>query len=156
LNFKQGDAVPTLTQNVRDISGVADNDVWIFFSEAIRVSILGPRLITTRQVRVTPVGGIVSVNLEPGPAVVSFAGRVYGFTVPEIDSQIWPLISDEPLEPGEGSGSISLTDSGTGLFILGLGAGVTLTDDGTGLFTISAGGSATLTDDGTGLFSIGP
>jgi hypothetical protein len=149
--------VPTLTQNVRDISGVADNDVWIFFSEAFRVSIIGPRLITTRQVRVVPVSGVLSVDLVPGPAVVSFAGRVYGFTVPEIDSEIWPLISGEPPEPGGGgSSSISLTDDGTGLFVLGAGAGVTLTDDGTGLFTATPGGSATLTDDGTGLFSIGP
>jgi hypothetical protein len=148
--------VTTLTQNVRDISGVPDNDVWIFFSEAIRESILGPRLVTTRQVRVTPVGGVVSVDLEPGPALVSFAGRVYGFTVPEIDSEVWPLISGEPADPGSGSSSISLTDDGTGLFVLGPGAGVTLTDDGTGLFTATPGGSATLTDDGTGLFSIGP
>lgn len=146
--------MPRLIQNVRDISGVSDNDPWIFFSESIRESEAGPWLITTDQVRVIPVNGVVSVDLLPGPAVVSFAGEIYGFTVPEVDSQIWPLIQGLPPTGGV---YLNLTDDGTGLLILGTdGIGITLTDDGTGLIAINVGGSATLTDDGTGLFLIGP
>lgn len=143
-----------LTQNVEDVTGSPDDDEWIFYADGVRLAPGGHQLISTTRVRVLPVNGFLTVDLVPGPAVVSFAGEVYRFTVPDYDSEIWPLISGDPAEPGEPT--LTLTDDGTGEFIIGYGGiGLTLVYVGNGEYTIAVGGSATLADDGTGLFSVG-
>lgn len=83
----------TITQNLTDIAGVDDNSpVW--FSQALypRVAEDGSTMITTRRVSVTPVSGVLTVELEPGPARVQIGQRHYDITVPDIDATLWPLI----------------------------------------------------------------
>lgn len=83
----------TITQNLTDIAGVDDNSpVW--FSQYLdpRVGEDGSTMITTRRVSVTPVSGVLTVELEPGPARVQIGQRHYDITVPDIDATLWPLI----------------------------------------------------------------
>lgn len=83
----------TITQNIDDIAGVDDNTSWTFYTQEIRSSDSGDSIITTKRVRVYPVAGVLTAELDPGPAVVLAAdGKTYPFTVPEGDSTLWPLI----------------------------------------------------------------
>lgn len=83
----------TITQDVNDIAGVDDNTSWTFYTQAIRESDAGDAIISAKKVRKYPVAGVLTVELDPGPAVVLAAdGKHYPFTVPDTDSQLWPLI----------------------------------------------------------------
>jgi hypothetical protein len=83
----------TITQDVRDIVGMDDNTSWTFYVKEIRQSGTDDAIISTRKDRKYPVDGILTVELDPGPAVVIAAdGNHYPFTVPDEDSRLWPLI----------------------------------------------------------------
>lgn len=81
----------TITQNVRDIAGVSDN-AWWRFSTVLREGSDEASIVTGRVVTVKPVAGVLTVELDPGPAIVKFANQTYVFTVPEGDSDLWSLI----------------------------------------------------------------
>lgn len=80
----------TITQNVRDITGASDSAMW-WFSSPLR-AIDGEGVITQREIPVRAVDGVLTVELEPGPATVRFANVTYAFTVPDVDAELWPLI----------------------------------------------------------------
>jgi hypothetical protein len=86
--------VTTITQDISDIAGVDDNTSWTFYTPELRESGDGSGdIISTKKVRKYPVAGVLTVELDPGPAVVIAAdGKHYPFTVPEEDSELWPLI----------------------------------------------------------------
>lgn len=81
----------TITQNVHDIGGVADTAPWRF-SSVLREGSDDNSIVTGRVVTVTPVAGVLTVELDPGPAIVSVGERMFSFTVPETDSDLWSLI----------------------------------------------------------------
>ena len=83
----------TITQNMTDIAGVADNDV-VWFSQATdpRPAEDGSTMITTRRISAKPVAGVLTVQLETGPAVVELRGRRYPILVPDIDGPLLPLV----------------------------------------------------------------
>ena len=81
----------TITQNVRDITGVSDTSSWRF-SSVLREGSDENSIVTSRIVTVTPVAGVLTVELDPGPAIVSIGDRVFSFTVPDTDSDLWSLI----------------------------------------------------------------
>ena len=81
----------TITQNVHDISGVPDTASWRF-SSVLREGSDDNSIVTSRAVTVTPVAGVLTVELDPGPAIVSVGERMFSFTVPETDSDLWSLI----------------------------------------------------------------
>jgi hypothetical protein len=84
--------VTTITQNITDIAGANDNTSWTFYTEPIRQ--YGTAVITTKKVRKYPVAGVLTVVLDPGPAVVIAPdGKKYPFTVPSADSDLWTLIA---------------------------------------------------------------
>ena len=83
--------MPTLTGKVIDITGFGDNDP-IFFSSLLRVSSDNESLITTKQVRVEPVQGLISLNIEQGPALVVFGNQRFAFSMPDHDAELRPLI----------------------------------------------------------------
>jgi hypothetical protein len=93
--------LPTITQNVADIAGFPDNSAWVFFTEQIRESSDGTAIITTDRIRVAPVDGVLTVDLEPGPAVAVSKALQYHFVVPDVDSDLWSLIESyvEPDTP---------------------------------------------------------
>jgi hypothetical protein len=83
----------TITQNMTDIAGIADNTV-VWFSQ-----VGDPRqgeddsiMITTRRVGFTPVNGVLTATAEPGPALVEIGARRYPIVVPDADAMLWPLI----------------------------------------------------------------
>jgi formaldehyde-activating enzyme involved in methanogenesis len=84
--------VTTITQNVADIAGVDDNTSWTFYTPQIRQ--YGAAIVTPKKVRKYPVAGVLTVVLDPGPAVVVAPdGNRYPFTVPGADSDLWTLIA---------------------------------------------------------------
>lgn len=77
----------TITQPVHDVTGSPDNSAWTFSS------VLRGSIVTTKTVDVLPVAGVLTVELEPGPATVSHGGTTYHFEVPDTDSDLWSLIA---------------------------------------------------------------
>jgi len=83
----------TITEVVASIDGAQDNRQWIFFTQEIRESADGSEIITTTKVQKKPVGGVLTVELDPGPAVVVPPnGKSYNFIVPNSPSDLWSLI----------------------------------------------------------------
>lgn len=83
--------MPTITATVDDVTGVSDNTPWVFAS-VLREGTDGA-IITGKKVPVTPVNGVVTVELDPGFAVVTFGGKSYTIVVPSTDADLWDLIS---------------------------------------------------------------
>lgn len=83
----------TITQNMKDIAGVPDSGI-VWFSQAgdPRSAEDASVMITTRRVSFTPVEGVLTATLEPGPAMVEIGARRYAIVVPDIDGMLWPLI----------------------------------------------------------------
>lgn len=93
----------TITQNIRDIAGVDDNSV-VWFSQHghPRPAEDGVTMISTRRVSAKPVGGVLTVQLEPGPCVVEMGARSYEILVPDVDGPLLPLILNGLPEPPPG------------------------------------------------------
>lgn len=85
----------TITQDLADIAGVADNDTFVFRSPVTRLAEDGTTVIGTRPKRVTPVAGVLTVELEPGPCQVSWNRGIdsLNITIPGTDSDLWTLIA---------------------------------------------------------------
>jgi hypothetical protein len=86
--------VTTITQSdIATITGMDDETSWTFYTPAIRESGDGDGIITPKKDRKYPAAGVLTVELDPGPAVVIAPdGKHYPFTVPGADTTLWPLI----------------------------------------------------------------
>ncbi|MBF6515505.1 hypothetical protein IU421_14625 [Nocardia cyriacigeorgica] len=93
----------TITQDITDIAGIDDNSVlWFYQQDHPRVADDGMTMISTRRVSATPVDGTLTIELEPGPAVVQIGLRTYEIQVPDLDGTLWPLIeAGLPVPPAE-------------------------------------------------------
>ncbi|WZB39065.1 minor tail protein [Mycobacterium phage Squee] len=80
----------TITADVRDVTGQPDNQQWVF-STVLRQQ--DGSILTQKQVRVNPVDGALSVELEPGFAIVVYGEYRWFIEVPELDAELWPLIA---------------------------------------------------------------
>lgn len=79
----------TVTATTKDTAGEPDNTEWVFVSELRGAD---GEIITTRPRTVRPVAGQLTVQLEPGPTIVQFAGRKLTILVPDEDADLWDLI----------------------------------------------------------------
>lgn len=75
---------------VTDVTGRPDNSPWRFMS-VLREGSDGS-VITTRDQTVSPVGGVLTVQLDPGFAYVEFGEFRWGVQVPDHPGQLWDLI----------------------------------------------------------------
>jgi hypothetical protein len=84
-----------ISEPVANIAGLdAGTDV-VFFLEEPRVQTSGYGIITTTQVPVRPVAGVLTTpNLKPGVAKVKIGMHVYRITIPDSAEAValWPLI----------------------------------------------------------------
>lgn len=69
-----------VTQKLTNIAGVSRVTPVHFTSPAVRTS--GTNLVTEDVQVVNPVNGVITVDLQPGPASVMLSGREFAFTVP--------------------------------------------------------------------------
>ena len=95
----------TITQTIRDIAGISDNaPVFFYQHEHPRAAEDGVTMVSTRRTSAKPVAGVLTVQLEPGPARVELGGRTYSILVPDIDATLLPLILQGlPAPPPPGS-----------------------------------------------------
>ncbi|MEW1933130.1 hypothetical protein AB0362_13155 [Rhodococcus sp. NPDC079359] len=69
-----------VTQKLTNIAGVSRVTPVHFTSPAVRTA--GANLVTEDVQVVKPVNGVITVDLQPGPASVMLSGREFAFTVP--------------------------------------------------------------------------
>lgn len=81
----------TITGDVQDVTGVADNDIPWSFASVIRFADDGA-VITEKPRQIRPVGGKLTVDLEPGYAVVSYGTKNWQVTVPDANTTLKALI----------------------------------------------------------------
>ncbi|QAY03702.1 minor tail protein [Mycobacterium phage Petp2012] len=93
----------TITADVRDVTGQPDNQQWVF-STVLRQQ--DGSIITQKQVRVNPVDGALSVELEPGFAIVVYGEYRWFIEVPETDAGLWPLIATSVAVPPDTSAEL--------------------------------------------------
>lgn len=83
----------TITGLVTDVTGRPDNTRWHFTTpRAVRQSAAGG-IITARPRIVQPLDGEISVDLEPGQAVIEFGDETWTVTIPDTDADLWDVIS---------------------------------------------------------------
>ncbi|QQV92995.1 minor tail protein [Mycobacterium phage Gandalf20] len=93
----------TITADVRDVTGQPDNQQWVF-STVLRQQ--DGSILTQKQVRVNPVDGALSVELEPGFAIVVYGEYRWFIEVPEEDSPLWPLIASSVAFPPDSTADL--------------------------------------------------
>ncbi|AJA43580.1 hypothetical protein PBI_THOR_5 [Mycobacterium phage Thor] len=93
----------TITADVRDVTGQPDNQQWVF-STVLRQQ--DGSILTQKQVRVNPVDGALSVELEPGFAIVVYGEYRWFIEVPELDAELWPLIATSVAVPPDTSAEL--------------------------------------------------
>lgn len=82
----------TVTGRVQDVTGRPDNSLWTFAS-VLRGGSEDGVIVTTTPREVYPRAGLLTVELDPGIAVVKYSGRTWTVTVPHSDIALWDLIA---------------------------------------------------------------
>lgn len=83
----------TVTGTVRDVAGKPDRSKWVFTSVLRQSGDSGGSVVSTSRVIATPnVAGLLTVELDPGPVVVTYGNTTVAVTVPEDDADLWDLI----------------------------------------------------------------
>lgn len=89
----------TVTANLQDVAGIPDNASWVF-TTPLRGSDDGDAIVTTRKVRVKPVSGVLTVDLNPGYSEVLFAGQKFTIDVPDSGTpDLWELLAAAIVAP---------------------------------------------------------
>lgn len=83
----------TVTALVCDITGRPDNTQWHFTTPVVVRGGAGGIIVTKRRRSAQPLDGVVTVELEPGIAVVEFDGEEWTVEVPGSDADLWNLIA---------------------------------------------------------------
>lgn len=84
--------MPTITATVTDATGAPDDAPWVFQGE-LREGSTENSIVTPRRAYVRPFQGELSVDLEPGPVLVSHHPSHWVIEVPDEDADLWDLIS---------------------------------------------------------------
>lgn len=84
----------TVSGNVVDVLGRKDARDWKVRSAAYRAGPDGG-VVTTRPQLVSPVDGVFTVELEPGPTVFEGPdGQQWNVTVPDDDADLWDVLGE--------------------------------------------------------------
>lgn len=82
----------TITGEITDVTARKDSRPWRAWSPAYRQGPNG-EIITTTSQPIKVVGGVVTIELEPGPAVIENPdGQQYSVTIPDTDADLWDVI----------------------------------------------------------------
>ena len=84
-----------ISENVKDIAGLADNTKVVFYTNMPRENAAGDGIITPRRVTVTPNAGVLTTpQLDPGPAKVFYGTSSFDIVIPTSGTpvRLWPLI----------------------------------------------------------------
>lgn len=79
---------------VRDVTGRPDNTQWkVYTPNPVRSGEDDGSIITNRPRTIQPLDGAISVELEPGLAVVEFGADRWVVDIPEVDTPLWAIIA---------------------------------------------------------------
>lgn len=82
----------TVTGTVNNVAGEPDRSKWVFRSVLRESSVDGEIVSTGRQVVTPNTEGLLTVELDPGTAIVQYGNTTVIVTVPETDIGLWDLI----------------------------------------------------------------
>lgn len=83
----------TITGTINDVTARKDSRPWRVWSPVYRQG-PGGEIVTVTPQPVKVVAGVVTIKLEPGPAVIENPdGQRYTVTVPDEDADLWDIIS---------------------------------------------------------------
>jgi len=83
----------TITGSIADVTARKDSRPWRVWSPVYRQG-PGAEIITITGQPVKVVGGTVTIELEPGPAVIENPdGQRYSVTIPDDDADLWDVIA---------------------------------------------------------------
>lgn len=122
--------IVTIRGSVTDIDGKPDGSAW-WFRPVLPRSGATEGVLSTHNAAVTPVAGNLTVELDPGIAIVGYEGRVWAITVPEQDADVWELIeAGVPLPPNTSQEQFGSTVGSHLQTYVGDSIGAHLTTDG--------------------------
>lgn len=137
----------TITGKVTDVTARKDSRPWKVWSPVYRQGVNGEIITVTGQ-SVKVVGGVVSIELEPGAAVIENPdGQRYTVTVPDVDSDLWDLIQLAVAIPP--STTEQQIQDAVAAYL-----GVSMLDNGDGTFTITDHSGSALVVNGDGTFTL--
>lgn len=137
----------TITGKVTDVTARKDSRPWKVWSPVYRQGVNGEIITVTGQ-SVKVVGGVVTIELEPGAAVIENPdGQRYTVTIPDEDADLWGVIGV----------AASLPPSTTEQQIRDAVArylGLAMLDNGDGTFTLTESSGSALVDNGDGTYTL--
>lgn len=92
---------------VRDVTGRPDNTQWkVYTPNPVRSGEDDGSIITNRPRTIQPLDGAISVDLEPGLAVVEFGADRWVVDIPEVDTPLWEIIAAAVAKPPNVSSTV--------------------------------------------------
>lgn len=138
----------TITGKVTDVTARKDSRPWKVWSPVYRQGVNGEIVTVTGQ-SVKVVGGVVSIELEPGAAVIENPdGQRYTVTIPDEDADLWdviavaaslpPVTTEQQIQDAVAAYlALSIVDNGDGTFTVTDNSDSVLIDHGDGTYTLT-------------------
>lgn len=83
----------TITGQIIDVTSRKDSRPWRVWSPTYRQGPNG-EIVTTNAQTIKSVGGIITIELEPGSAIIENPdGQRYSVTIPSTDANLWDVIA---------------------------------------------------------------
>lgn len=83
----------TITGQIIDVTSRKDSRPWRAWSPTYRQGPNG-EIVTTNAQTIKSVGGIITIELEPGAAIIENPdGQRYSVTIPSTDANLWDVIA---------------------------------------------------------------
>lgn len=136
-----------VTGTVVDVTGRKDSREWRAWSPVYRQG-PGGEIVTVTPQPVKVVAGVVTIKLEPGPAVIENPdGQRYTVTVPDEDANLWDLIQLAAALP-------PVTTEQQIQDAVAAYLGLSIVDNSDGTFTVTDNSDSALVDHGDGTYTL--
>ncbi|UCZ58635.1 hypothetical protein [Mycolicibacterium phocaicum] len=138
----------TITGTINDVTARKDSRHWRVWSPVYRQGVNGEIITVTGQ-SVKVVGGVVTIELEPGAAVIENPdGQRYAVTIPDSDADLWdviavaaslpPVTTEQQIQDAVAAYlALSIVDNGDGTFTVTDNSGSAIVDHGDGTYTLT-------------------
>lgn len=137
----------TITGVITDVTSRKDSRHWRVWSPVYR-SGPGGEIVTVTPQPVKVVAGVVTIKLEPGPAVIENPeGQRYSVMIPNTDADLWDVIELAASLP-------PVTTEQQIQDAVAAYLGLSIVDNGDGTFTVTDNSDSALVDHGDGTYTL--